>query len=397
MKKTILPLLWLIGCGFTLTAQTDLKVLLSQKRLVVIMFDGFGMSYYKNAPMPYLKQMAAKGFFKPVNALMPTVTNANNASICCGTFPDKNGITGNSFLDEHGQEEYMESKELLLSPTLFEKLKKYNIKSALFSSKKKSIGLLSKGADIALSPETADSSWIKRLGQPASIYSPDANYWTMNAALSVLKEQKDIRCLYIHTTDYPMHMWAPEDSNSLKHLRRMDDYIRQIAEAAPDAMVLITADHDVSHKSRCVDIENTLIKKNVSLKIAISAERDKYLKHHRGFGGTSFIYLNSIKDEPAVKKALLEIKGVKDVMTRKEAAEKYHLMPERIGNLLVFADSLTVFGNLENKEEESLPDNYRTHGSEYEMHVPLFIYNAGHLPPATYFNYNKDLTAWLFE
>lgn len=374
-----------------------LKELLSKKRLVVIMFDGFGMSYYKNAPAPFLKSIEQKGFFKPVSALMPTVTNANNASICCGTFINENGITGNSFLDEHNEEEYMESKELLTAPTLFEKLQKLNMKSALIASKKKSIALLSKGTSIALSPETADSSWIQRIGKAPSIYSPDVNYWTMKAALDILKHQTDIRCLYIHTTDYPMHMWAPEDTNSINHLKMMDYYISQIAKLAPDAMILITADHDVNHKDRCVDLEQALLKKDIHIKIAISAERDKYMKHHRGFGGTSFVYLNDKKDEATVSKALSGIKGVKTVLSNKEAVLKYKLVSERIGDLVVFSDSVSVFGNLENKAEEDLPANYRTHGSEYELIVPLFIYNATGLPPKAYFQYNKDLTAWLFE
>jgi phosphonoacetate hydrolase len=74
-------------------------------------------------------------------------------------------------------------------------------------------------------------------------------------------------------------------------------------------------------------------------------------------------------------------------------------MPARIGDLVVLADSLTVFGNLDRgKAEEVLLATYRTHGSEYEQDVPLFIFNNRKtLPPASYFQYNKDLTAWLIK
>ena len=387
-------LLFLCAFHYVSNAQSG-KV--KSKRLIVIMFDGFGMSYYNASKMPYLKEAVTTGFFKQVNALMPTVTNANNASICTGTFPEENGITGNSFLDSENKEEYMESKDLLLAPTIFQKLKKSGIKSALIASKKKSISLLPAGADIVLSPETADSSWVKKLGRPANIYSSEINYWSMNAALDILKNQSEIRCIYIHTTDYPMHMWAPSDSNSLKNLIQMDEYIHRLSVTAPDAMILITADHDVNHKDRCVDIEKALSLQNIKIKTAISAEKDKYLKHHRGFGGTSFVYLNSGNDKETVTKALLTIKGVKSVLTREQAATKYHLMPSRIGDLFVLADSMSVFGILENKAEEALPDNYRTHGSEYEVKVPIIILNAETLPPATYFNYNMDLTRWLFD
>lgn len=396
MRKYYGVLLLLLLFNAATGQQPALKALLAKQRLIVIMFDGFGKSYYQNAPMPFLKMMAQKGFYKEVDALMPTVTNLNNTAICTGTFASANGITGNSYLDEQQQEAYMESKDLLLAPTLFEKLQSMGVSSALFASKKKSIGLLPAGTTFTLSPETADSAWIARLGKPPDIYSAAVNHWTMSAALDVLKAQPEIRCLYIHTTDYPMHMWAPEDSNSLNHLRTMDNDIKQLAQAAPDAMILLTADHDVHHKSRCVDIEKALAINKITIKIAISAERDKYLLHHRGFGGTSYVYLNKPSDQALVKKYLIAIKGVERVLTKKEAAVKYHLMPRRIGDLVVLGDSSTVFGDLEKNEEEDLPANYRSHGSVYEIKIPLIIYNATNLPPAIFFKYNKDLTTWLF-
>ena len=218
----------------------------------------------------------------------------------------------------------------------------------------------------------------------------------MEAALYLLKNRPDISCIYIHTTDYPMHTWAPQDSNSRKHILKIDEYIGEIVKLAPEAVIMITADHDVNHKGRCVDIEKSLALQNIKIKIAISAERDKYMQHHRGFGGVSYIYLNNKEDERKVKDALSKISGIRTVLTKKAAALKYHLMPERIGDLVVFADSLTVFGNLETSEEK-LPNTYRSHGSEYELKVPLIIYNAPKLPPASYFNYNKDLCSWLFD
>jgi phosphonoacetate hydrolase len=46
---------------------------------------------------------------------MPSVTNANNTSICCGAWPEKHGITANYYLNEiTGREEYMESGDLVL-------------------------------------------------------------------------------------------------------------------------------------------------------------------------------------------------------------------------------------------------------------------------------------------
>ncbi len=387
----------LISTYIAVNAQTQHAKFNGGKRVVIIMFDGFGMSYFNNAPMPYLNAMIKKGFVKQVSALMPTVTNANNTSICTSTFPEVNGISGNFFLNDKGQEEFMEDKHLVIAPTIFQKLKKYGIKSALISSKKKSTTLLSEGTDVLVSPETADTSWTNKLGAAPEIYSREVNYWSMKAGIYLLKNRKDIGCVYIHTTDYPMHTWAPTDSNSIKHLQNMDNYIHQISEAAPDATILITADHDVNHKSRCVDIQKALLLQQVDIKLALSPEKDKYFKHHRGFGGAAYVYLNNAADAKKVTGALYKIKGVQNILTRAEAAKKYHLPPNRIGDLIVLGDSTTVFGDLENRAEEDLPATYRSHGSVYEINVPLIILNAKKLPPPSYFNYNKDIAAWLMD
>ncbi|MDB5146175.1 MAG: nucleotide pyrophosphatase, partial [Mucilaginibacter sp.] len=193
------------------------------------------------------------------------------------------------------------------------------------------------------------------------------------------------------------HTWAPTDSNSIRHLTNIDNLIGQISETAPDATILITADHDVNHKSRCIDVKKALELQHVDIKLALSPEKDKYIKHHRGFGGAAYVYLNKDSDLPAVKKALYKIKRIETVLTRAEAAKKYHLPPTRIGDIIVLGDSTTVFGDLENGAEEELPETYRSHGSVYEIKVPLIILNAEKLPPASYFNYNKDLAGWLTD
>src|SRR5579864_7388439 len=101
---------------------------------------------------------------------MPSVTNTNNASICCGVWPDRHGITGNSYFDERtGREEYMETADLLLALTLFQRAKKGGVKSALLSSKKKTTTLLAPGADVILTAEEPPRSWVERLGAAPGI------------------------------------------------------------------------------------------------------------------------------------------------------------------------------------------------------------------------------------
>src|SRR5262245_31672140 len=113
------------------------------QRAVVFMVDGFGLDYMETTDMPTVAAWPRPGPFRRGRATMPSVTNTNNASICCGVWPDQHGITGNSYFDERsGREEYMETADLLLAPTLFQRARKHNVKSALLSSKKKTTTLL---------------------------------------------------------------------------------------------------------------------------------------------------------------------------------------------------------------------------------------------------------------
>src|SRR5215471_8914346 len=92
------------------------------QRVIVLMVDGLGPDYIAASQMPVLASWRKSGVGKTVTGVMPSVTNANNTSICCGVWPERHGITGNFYLDERsGREEYMESADLVLAPTLFEK------------------------------------------------------------------------------------------------------------------------------------------------------------------------------------------------------------------------------------------------------------------------------------
>jgi phosphonoacetate hydrolase len=362
------------------------------------MVDGFGVDYLEQSPMPNLKNMMAKGFYKQVKGVMPSVTNVNNASICCGTWPDEHGITGNSFFDETaGQAEYMESALYLRVPTLFERAAKQGVKSALLTAKKKTVALLSRGTEIAIAAEEPPSEMVRRLGAAPPIYSREINYWLWQAAVDLLKTRPDLGVLYVHTTDYPMHTWPPEAPESKEHLSRLDALIGQAVTAAPDAAFLITADHGMNFKKRCWDLAKACKNRGLELRFALSAERDRYVKHHRTFGGTGWVWLKSPHDAARATEIIRGLTGVEAVMTRTEAAHEFHLMPERIGELVVLGDKETVFGEMQTEVEE-LPATYRTHGSLHETTIPIVIYNAsGSLPPAQQLRYNFDLTRNLFR
>src|SRR6202043_3764098 len=164
--------------GFQGASDTKLQ------RTVVVMFDGFGLDYFENSTMPTLRRWQKEGLYKRVKGVMPSVTNANNTSICCGAFPQGHGITGNSYLDTAtGREEYMEAPSFPQAPTLFEHAAKRGVTSALLSSKKKTISLLSRGTSLGITAEEPPAEWVNRLGPAPPIYSREINYWLMRAAI----------------------------------------------------------------------------------------------------------------------------------------------------------------------------------------------------------------------
>jgi phosphonoacetate hydrolase len=368
------------------------------QRVVVVMIDGFGTDYLEQSSMPALKGLMAKGLFAKARGVMPSVTNVNNASIACGVWPEEHGITGNSFFDEKtGRAEYMEDASFLLKPTLFQRAAERGVKSALLTAKKKTLALLSRGTEIAVAAEAPTEDQVRRYGTPPPIYSREINYWLWEAAVDLLRNRPDIGLLYVHTTDYPMHTWPPSAAESKEHLARLDALIGRAVAAAPDAAFLITADHGMNTKSRCWNLSQACKNRGLELRYALSAERDRYVKHHRTFGGTGWVWLKSPEHAPRATEILSKLPGVEAVLTRAEAARRFHLMPERIGELVVLGDRETVFGETAT-EVEALPSTFRTHGSLHETEVPLIIYNASWaLPAAASFHNNFDLTTDLYR
>jgi phosphonoacetate hydrolase len=367
-----------------------------KQRVVIVMFDGFGMEYLNSTELPTLQRWREHGLFKEVRAVMPTVTNTNNSSICCGVWPDVHGISGNSYLNpQTGTEDYMQTSDLLRAPTIFDRAAKHGVRSALISSKKKSISLLGAGASLKLTAEAPDPLWEQRLGPAPPIYSREINYWSARAAQYLLEHEEQIQLIYLHTTDYPMHMWPPEAPESKEHLREVDRLLGLAEQHAPDAVFLLTADHAMNSKTQCLDLTRALEARGLSIRLSISAERDPYVKHHSGYGGTSWVYLKQPTDESKVAQAIKALPGVELVLTREQAAKQHHLPADRIGDLCVFADVTTVFGELD-AESETLPSHYRSHGSAHETRIPLILYKAKKAPAESFFTHNLDLARWLY-
>jgi phosphonoacetate hydrolase len=372
-------------------------ILAPNQRVVIGMIDGFGPDYLEKSDMPHLRSMMGEGFGKLVSGIFPSITNVNNVSICCGAFPSEHGITGNSYFDEEaGEARYMNAAELIRAETLFRRAARRGVKSAILTSKRKTVELFGADCEVAIAAERPPEELVARFGPPGDIYSAEINAWLWRVAIDLLERRGDLGVIYVHTTDYPMHAWAADAPESLDHLHRLDALLGEARATAPDAAFFLTADHGMNYKTRNWDLAKACAEAGTSIRFALSPERDYYVKHHRNFTGCAYVWLDAARDYARVERTIRSLAGVEEVVPAEEGARVFHLVRERLGDMIVLGDRDTMFGENDRALEE-LPPTYRAHGSLHEMKVPLVIFNqGGELPGPGEFQYNKDLTRFLY-
>jgi phosphonoacetate hydrolase len=357
------------------------------KKMLCICIDGCSPEYIENKYLPNIQDIAKQGFYKYGSSVIPSVTNVNNISIVTGRFPVKHGITSNYYYNpEKDLFEYMESADYLLTDTVFERAKRKGLSTAVLTSKSKLLHLLKKGADIAFSIENPPSEYVNALGAPPGIYSADINVWLLNAALYLIKKQSpDI--LYVSTTDYPMHKYAPDDEPSISHMRELDKVIGDICTQEPNREIYITADHGMNAKHQAVNIRIILNKQGID-SIVVPIIKDRYTLHHQNLGGAAYVYLKN-KNKEKLKEAMtiLNASGyIDEVYTDIDAVKIFNLYPMRIGDLFVLAKKDIVFGDINAMEE---PVNIRSHGSRHESLIPII----SNQKLSDKYNYNLDIFA----
>ena len=196
--------------------------------------------------------------------------------------------------------------------------------------------------------------------------------------------------VYVTTTDYAMHTYAPDEPESQRHITILDDAVGEMVAAYPDITFMLSADHGMGSKSRMVDLKGELAKHGVRAE-AVPIIKDRYVVHHANLGGCMFVYV-APKDMAEAAKVLREIPGVEAVLERDEAAAEFKLHTERIGDLVVTGHPDTVFGD---PAEVEMPPRLRSHGSAHERAVPIFAHN-GDFDGFT-FAENRDIGRYVFE
>ena len=359
--------------------------------IIVVLIDGFDPEYLEACDAPNLAAMARSGFRVDGSGMTPSVTNVNNVSLVTGSYPELHGITSNYWLDrERGEEFYMESGEFLRAETMFQRAAASGLRSLLVTAKDKLRRLLSDGATVSISSEDPPGWVVSGVGEPPPIYSLEVNRWVLDAGRYAMSRQP-FDLVYLTTTDYAMHTYGPRHPESARHVTLLDEGLGAILGQSPGSRMLVTADHGMSDKTRMLHLPGELARYGIAAR-AVPVIKDRYVVHHSNLGGSIYVHLDNSADSTAALDALRHLDGVEEALPAEEAALRFRLMPERMGDIFVLADSSTVFGD---PAEVTMPPGLRSHGSAHETTVPIIGTGPG-LDPSR-FRENLDVGRYIFQ
>lgn len=367
---------------------------LPARPVVVVCVDGCEPDYVTQAIQagvaPYLKRMLEKGASLVGDCVVPSFTNPNNLSIVTGAPPSVHGICGNYFLDpETGKEVMMNDAQYLRAGTILAALSDAGLKVAVVTAKDKLRGLLGHGmAGICFSAEKADRATLADggianvpalVGKPVpSVYSADLSEFVFAAGVKLLETQRpDV--MYLSTTDYIQHKCAPGTAGANDFYAMMDGYLAQMDKLG--ALIALTADHGMSPKTDAAGQPRIVFLQEVLDAMAgaggarvILPITDPYVVHHGALGSFATVYLGDLSRSESLAAQLKSVVGVEVVLTRSEAAQRFELPPDRIGDLVVVSDHLTVLGTRASEHDLSgLNVPLRSHGGISEQKVPLLF------------------------
>jgi phosphonoacetate hydrolase len=326
---------------------------------------------------------------------MPTFTNPNNLSIVTGVPPAVHGICGNYFYDRDADAEVMMTDpKYLRASTILAAFAAAGARLAVVTAKDKLRRLLGHGmTGICFSSEKADQTTVSEhgiadalglVGMPLpSVYSAALSECVFAAGVKLLQSARpDV--MYLSTTDYVQHKHAPGTAAASAFYCMMDGYLRQLHDLG--AIIALTADHGMNAKTDAAGIPQVVYLQDV-LDGWLGAGRarvilpitDPYVVHHGALGSFATVYLPDGPDRHPVAARVAALEGVEVVLDRDEAARRFELPADRIGDLVVISTRHVVIGTSRWRHDLSgLDEPLRSHGGLTEQRVPLILNRRTH-------------------
>lgn len=367
---------------------------------IAICLDGCEPAYLDEAIkaglMPALQRIKAKGTVRTAHSVIPSFTNPNNLSIATGRPPAVHGICGNYLYNpETGEEVMMNDPKFLRAPTVFKAFYDAGAKVAVVTAKDKLRALLGHGLKydedraICFSSEKSDTTTkaangidnaSKWLGLPVpEVYSADLSEFVFAAGVKLLKEWRpDV--MYLTTTDYVQHKYAPGVKQANDFYQMFDKYLDELDQLG--AAIVVTADHGMKPKHHAdgspdvvyvQDLMDEWLGKDAAR--VILPITDPYVVHHGALGSFATAYLPAGADRGAIIEKLKQVEGITVVLGREEGCARFELPEDRMGDIIMVSGENKTIGTSEHRHDlAALNEPLRSHGGLTEQTVP-FITN----------------------
>ncbi len=373
---------------------------------IAICLDGCEPEYLEKAIsdglMPTLKRMRETGTDRLAHSVIPSFTNPNNLSIATGRPPIVHGICGNYLIDpDSGEEVMMNDVRFLRAPTVFKQFYDAGARVAIVTAKDKLRALLGAGLEFGddrakcFSAEKSDSSTQAEHGQEKAsawlgmaqpeVYSADLSEFVFAAGVKLLKEWKpDV--MYLTTTDYVQHKYAPDDAEAKSFYEMFDKYLTELD--ALGAAIVVTADHGMKPKHHADGSPNVIYVQDLMDEwLGKDAARvilpitDPYVVHHGALGGFGTAYLPEGADVADIIAKLQARDELILVIDKEEAIKRFELPGDRIGDIVMISGENICIGTSEHRHDlAALKEPLRSHGGLTEQEVPFIVNRVIDLP-----------------
>ena len=381
-----------------------------ERPLVVVCVDGCEPDYINQAieagRAPFLASLKERGTCLTADCVVPSFTNPNNLSIVTGAPPAVHGICGNFFWDPDAKAEVMmNDAKYLRAGTILAALSDAGAKVAVVTAKDKLRALLGhKMKGVCFSSEKADQVTMEDNGIAdalsltgmalPSVYSASLSEFVFAAGVALMKrERPDI--MYLSTTDYVQHKFAPGTPAANDFTSMLDRYLGELD--ALGATVVLTADHGMNAKTDALGRPNIVfLQERLDAWLGKGAARvilpitDPYVVHHGALGSYATVYIANQQLLEDTARKIAAIPGIEGVYTRAQGCAVFELPPDRVGDLIVVSERLTVIGTSRDRHDLSgLDAPLRSHGGVSEQRVPLIANRlAGELPQRRWRNFD---------
>jgi len=159
----------------------------------------------------------------------------------------------------------------------------------------------------------------------------------------------------------------------------MNGYLAQLDSLG--ATIALTADHGMNAKTDAGGRPQIIFLQDWFDRIlgtgsarVILPITDPYVAHHGSLGSFATCYLPHDADVAVICERLAGLPGIETVLSRDDAAARFELPPDRLGDIVITSQRLCVLGTTPARHDLSgLDAPLRSHGGVSEQRIPLLF------------------------